>query len=247
VNQDLANVLRTSVPLFRGFSPDEVEVILPLCRIRPFRAGEVLIQSGSPSTEMFLILAGEALVRTPKGLPLVRLARPETVGEMGIFTGAPRSATVEGCQDGTLVVISRPDLLKALAEDPPMAIRMYKNVIEILSHRLRNENLHIQMYRDQVQDLEVQLQSSPPQEGTPDAPLDPKGIIEGFYRSIGVPSVSAQQRLRDAETYQAMRERGLSDEQIHQVALWTARNIRGIKAFTLVKYAIDEAIKEVQG
>ena len=246
MNQDLANVLRTSVPLFRGFSPDEIEVILPLCRIRPFRAGEVLIQSGSPSLEMFLILAGEVLVRTPKGLPLVRLARPETVGEMGIFTGAPRSATVEGCQDGTLVAISRPDLLKALAEDPPMAIRMYKNVIEILSHRLRNENLHIQMYRDQVQDLETKLQSSPP-EGTSDAPLDAKGIIESFYRSIGVPSVSAQQRLRDAETYQTMRERGLSDEQIHQVALWTARNIRGIKAFTLVKYAIDEAIKEAQG
>lgn len=246
MNQDLANVLRTSVPLFRGFSPDEIEVILPLCRIRPFRAGEVLIQSGSPSLEMFLILAGEVLVRTPKGLPLVRLARPETVGEMGIFTGAPRSATVEGCQDGTLVAISRPDLLKALAEDPPMAIRMYKNVIEILSHRLRNENLHIQMYRDQVQDLETKLQSSPPAE-TSDSPLDPKGIIESFYRSIGVPSVSAQQRLRDAETFHAMRERGLSDEQIQQIARWTARNIRGIKAFTLVKYAIDEAIKEAQG
>jgi len=246
VNQDLANILRTSVPLFRGFSPDEIGVILSLCRIRPFRAGEVLIQSGSPSAEMFLILAGEVLVRTPKGLPLVRLARPETVGEMGIFTGAPRSATVEGCQDGTLVAIARTDLLKALAEDPPMAIRMYKNVISILSHRLQNENLHIQMYRDQVQDLETKLQSGPPEE-TPDAPLDAKGIIEGFYRSIGVPSVSAQQRTRDAETYQAMRERGLSDEQIQQVARWTARNIRGIKAFTLVKYAIDEAIREIQG
>lgn len=246
MNQDLVNVLRTSVPLFRGFPPDEIEVILPICRIRPFRAGEVLMQSGSPSEEMFLILAGEVLVRTPKGLPLVRLARPETVGEMGIFTGAPRSATVEGCQDGTLVGIARSDLLKALAEDPPMAIRMYKNVVEILSRRLRNENLHMQMYHDQVQELEARVQPNPPEEA-PDTPLDPKGIIEGFYRSIGVLDVSSQQRLRDRETYQAMRERGLSDAQIQQVARWTSKNIRGIKAFTLVKYAIDEVIKEAQG
>ncbi|MSS71759.1 MAG: cyclic nucleotide-binding domain-containing protein [Candidatus Latescibacteria bacterium] len=248
MNPELANLLRASVPLFRGFPPDEVEVLLSLCRIRSFRAGDVLMQSGSPSTEMFLILSGEVLVRTPKGLPLVRLARPETVGEMGIFTGDSRSATVEGRQDGTLVVIARADLLKALAEDPPMAIRMYKNVIDILSRRLRNENLHIQMYRDQVQDLEAKVPSGaePPEEAS-GAPLNEDGIIDEFYRSIGVSDVSTQRRSRDRETYRAMGERGLSDAQIQQIARWTAKNIRGIKAFTLVKYAIDDALKASQG
>ena len=247
MNPDLAVLLRASVPLFRGFPPDEVEVILSLCRVRSFRAGEVLMQSGGPSTEMFLILGGEVLVRTPKGLPLVRLARPETVGEMGIFTGDSRSANVEGRQDGTLVVIARADLLKALAEDPPMAIRMYKNVIDILSRRLRNENLHIQMYRDQVQDLESKIPSgAEPPEAVADAPLNQDGVIEEFYRSIGVSDVSVQRRNRDRETYRAMGERGLSDAQIRQIALWTAKNIRGIKAFTLVKYAIDDALRAAQ-
>lgn len=256
MNKDLTTILRTSVPLFRGFPPDEIRALLSICRMRSFQAGDLLMQSGSPSTEMYLILSGEVLVRTSNGVPLARLSRSESVGEMGIFTGETRSATVEVQKEGTFVVISRSGLLRVLAKKPAMAVRMYKNVVEILSARLRNENLQIQMYRDRVQELETKLSSSahPPEaEDAPgrvppaevsDVPLDEAKIIEDFYHSIGAPDVSSEQHGQDRTTYQALREQGYSDAQIQQAANWTAKNIHGVKEFALVKYTIEEAFKK---
>jgi signal-transduction protein with cAMP-binding, CBS, and nucleotidyltransferase domain len=58
MNENLAGILQTSVPLFRGFSPDEIKLLLSICRIKAFAEGEVIIKAGSPSTGMYLILSG---------------------------------------------------------------------------------------------------------------------------------------------------------------------------------------------
>ncbi len=243
MNTDLTSILGTSVPLFLGFPPEDIQAVLPICHIRPFQAGEVLMQSGSPSTEMYLLLSGEVLVRGPGDIPLARISRTETVGEMGIFTGEPRSATVQATKAGHLVAISRTDLIQTLAKDPALAIRMYKNVVEILSARLRNENLHLQMYRDQVQDLDARLKSNPqPPEETAEAPSDESEVILEFYRAIGIHDASVHTVRRDQATYKDIREKGYSDEQIREAAIWTAKNIRGAKAFIMVKYAIEQAV-----
>ncbi len=248
MNTDLSAVLRTSVPLFLGFPPEDIQAVLPICQIRPFQAGEVLMQSDAPSTEMYLILSGEVLVRGPGDVPLARISRLETVGEMGIFTGEPRSATVLATRAGHLAAISRADLIQTLAKDPAMAVRMYKNVVEILSARLRNENLHLQMYRGQVQDLENRLKSAPqPAEETSEVPSTESSTIFEFYRAIGIHDLSAHSLRRDQATYKDMRERGYSDEQIREAALWTAKNIRGAKAFIMVKYAVDQAVGKPRG
>jgi hypothetical protein len=78
-----------------GFSDEDIRTVIQTCTRQKFREGEVLFGSGSPSTEMLLILSGVLLVRANTGAPLAQLFCPETVGEMGLLTGEPRSATVD--------------------------------------------------------------------------------------------------------------------------------------------------------
>ena len=248
-NKDLPTILRSSVPLLKGFSPEEIQTILSICSLRTCKEGDVLIETGTPSTEMFLILTGEVLVRTENGVPLARLAKPETVGEMGIFTGEPRSATVEVTQGGSCVVIARSELLRVLSKSPAMAIRMYKNVVEILSSRLRNENLHTQMYGDRMREMErlippAALQAGAEVHAAEGGDAEAEMVIEEFYKSIGASGPSIEKRAHDLRTYKFLLDHGYSVDQIRKAGAWTAKNIRGVKEFMMIRYTIGKSLRE---
>ena len=249
MNQSLPNLLKTVVPLFQGFSDAEISTIISICKMRDFKEGEILVESGSESTEMMLILSGALLVKTARDIPLAQLFCPETIGEMGILTGARRSATVEGVEPGRVGVMSREDLMAVLEKDEAMALRFYKNVVDVLSVRLRNENFLIQMLHEQVGELEEQLGTPDevsPEDGLPDVEgIDEDDVIALFYRQIGNPNVSDAQKERDQKVYDGLRRTGYSDEQIKHTAAWAAKNVRGIKVFSLVKHCIQEAFRGV--
>jgi CRP/FNR family cyclic AMP-dependent transcriptional regulator len=250
MNEDLAGILQTSVPLFRGFSKDETNELLSICKIRTFQAGEVLIEAGTPSTGMFLILSGELVAKTEEGHPLIQLSRPDTVGEMGIFTGETRSANVEGLRPGSVVQIDQTDMSGILQQDPLVAHKLYGNVIHILAARLRNEGLVIRMLRDQTEALEdkVLSEEQPPDEKD-DLELDETverdetSIVKDFYGLIGIEEMPNTHE-KDHQAYDEMRKQGLSEQQIWEIARWTAKNIRGVKEFVLVKYCMGEALRK---
>jgi CRP-like cAMP-binding protein len=245
VSTDLLEVLATSVPLFHGLTQAQVRLLIPICGVRPFEAGEVLIQTGSQSSDMYLVLVGAMVVKTEEGAVLARLSRMETAGEMALITGGERSATVEGLEKGLAGVISRYDLSEVLGKHPELAQTIYRNVAGILSRRLRNENYHIQALQNRVEDLEEKL-GVDQMEGLAeeDVPIEESEITRRFYQAIGIEEVSGERRKRDHVAYVAMRQLGRSDNQIMRTALWVVRNIRRVKEFTLVRYCIDEALAD---
>ena len=128
-----------------------------------------------------------------------------------------------------------------------MAAQIHRDVIEILAIRLSNENFLIQVLRDQVDALGTRCaEFAQPKKEAPKVPeptLEQDEIIQDFYQSIGNPKVTPEQHERDLEVYQEMRQMGHGNAKILQVARWTATKVRGVKALTLVKYCLDEALK----
>ena len=169
---------------------------------------------------------------------------------MGILTGARRSATIEGVEKGRVAVLPKASLMQVLDDNIDMAVRFYKNVFGVLAIRLRNENFLIEMLREQVGELENQLNVEEAdssikgcQEPIPEDDLD---VVAAFYRQIGSPDLSGVQKKRDQVAYGALRRKGYSDEQIRRTATWAAQNVRGVKAFALVKHCVEEALREEQ-
>ena len=243
MSPDLPAMLKAAVPLFQGFTDDDIRAVVAACTISKFEESEVLFETGTPSTEMLLILSGALLVRTNTGVPLAQLSCPDTVGEMGVLTNKPRSATVEGAESGTVAILKQDDLSQLLNASASRSICLYKNVTDILSVRLRNENFLVKMLRDQLEEYEQNQEPSPPTEPDPQ-PTDQDQIIADFYQRIGNPEITPAQSAKDQTAFLDMRKQGYSDAQIHKTACWSAKNVHGAKAFTLVKYCVDEALKE---
>jgi len=83
--------------LFAHVPPSEQEMLAEHLIYAPFAAGDIITRQGAVAHWLYLIVQGEAqvLVDGPAGrLPIATLRDGAFFGEMGMLTGAARSATV---------------------------------------------------------------------------------------------------------------------------------------------------------
>lgn len=120
-------VLR-SVELFRSLSDEECMRLATGLRYVPFAAGEVITRQGAVAHHLYLLAAGEVEVRLDAQghtQTVASLQAPDFFGEMGLLTGAPRSASIVAAQAVTCyqldhdafegVLKARPDVAEELA------------------------------------------------------------------------------------------------------------------------------------
>lgn len=100
-------------------------------------AGETLMHQGGPGDSMYLSISGRlrALVRDDDGVERVvrELGRGEVIGEMSLYTGEPRSATVVAIRDSVLVRLAKADFTNLLASSAQMSISLTRQMIKRLS------------------------------------------------------------------------------------------------------------------
>lgn len=136
------------ISLFNGLTVEEVKRILEVSRVQEYRAGEEVFQLGGPSHEMLILLQGELLATSKSGATLGEIAPGTSTGEMGVFTGKPRSARVVASKNSTVLTLRKHDLGRIFKEDPRFEVKVLKNLIVLLSERLADSNRHVESYDD---------------------------------------------------------------------------------------------------
>ena len=98
--------------------------------------GDVLMEQGDAGDAGYLMLSGRLriYVRDNGGAQrMVReIARGEVIGEMSLFTGEPRSATVVAVRDSVLVKLDKPRFDGLLALSPRVSLTLTRQVIQRL-------------------------------------------------------------------------------------------------------------------
>lgn len=113
-----------------------VDAALPLLQWRELTGGETLMHEGDPADGVYFVISGRlrAFVTSEEGerRAIGEIGRGETVGEMGILTGEPRTATVVAVRDTVLAHASRAAFDRLLASHPELPIHMARIIIERL-------------------------------------------------------------------------------------------------------------------
>lgn len=109
-------------PLLRGLSRRELSRLSQLFDEVTLPAGTTLMRQGKSGGEAFLLRAGAVTV-TVDDREIVTLGPGEVVGELALFDGGPRTATVTAVTDVSLFVLS-PGAFSALASEPAVARRL---------------------------------------------------------------------------------------------------------------------------
>ncbi|MCZ6634303.1 MAG: cyclic nucleotide-binding domain-containing protein [bacterium] len=128
------------IPLFQGLKPDQALVLIRVCEQKALGAREFLCHNGDSANEMYILLSGQLSVRTKEAVQVARIDPIAPVGEMGIFTGEPRSADVIALEPSNMLVLSKAKLLSLMRRHPDIEIAISRNLIATLSQRLRDAN-----------------------------------------------------------------------------------------------------------
>ena len=124
------------IPLFRDITPSESKPILSLCKPASYEAGTKIYESGSPGTEMLILLQGSVHVVLPDGTEVATVKAIDTVGEMEIVTALPRTADIVAAEDVSGMTIGKGVLEGLFQHEPFLGITLLRNIVENIAHKL---------------------------------------------------------------------------------------------------------------
>jgi NTE family protein len=183
--------------------PGVWEGLLPAIRWKHLTAGEVLFRQGDAADAMYVVVSGRlGAVRQEDDIPrtIGDIGRGETVGEMALLTGQPRSASVHALRDCVLAGLDRPTF-DELARACPRAVF---HVAKVQFERLERANRPRSLER---QRLSVMV-----------FPADPACATEAVASRLRE-EIAARGHYAMLATASQAPERGAPDRR-HRLAIW---------------------------
>ena len=130
------------IPFLKDLSADQVNRVIQAGKMMSIDAERRLCKSGEHSNAMWLLLAGELSVRDGE-IALATIESIDIVGEMGLITGMPRSASIVVTQDAVLLEIGKLRLEALLKNDIDLERKLYRNMLQSLCSKLRLTTSHL--------------------------------------------------------------------------------------------------------
>jgi CRP-like cAMP-binding protein len=122
-----------SLDLFSTLTTRQLSELANVVREERHRAGETVVRGGEFGDCMYIIDVGEVDV-TADGRLLAHMGPREYFGEMSLFDGETRSATVTATTRVRLLRLERQALFQVIDDEPGIAIA----ICQTLSRRVRN-------------------------------------------------------------------------------------------------------------
>ena len=121
---DVRSRILRQIPFLAILDARQIERLAEGTSPRRLAPNDTLIQAGEAGDSMFVVLQGHLGVHAPVDGRLIEVASlwpRDILGEMSLFTGAPRSATVVAKGPATVLEIGKPLMGKLLGEDDALA------------------------------------------------------------------------------------------------------------------------------
>ena len=124
---ELVPLLRC-VPLFSELSEDDLAQVADVALPRSFAAGEVVFREDDEGDTCYIVRSGQARAVRVHGdgrsLTLAHFRPGDIFGELAMFEGELRSATVDALEDTELLAILAADMRRLIEQHPGLAVKL---------------------------------------------------------------------------------------------------------------------------
>ncbi len=141
--------LLARAPLFAGLTKEELERIAEVSVPRSYETGQVIFREGDSGDTCFVVRSGGVRVTKTHSdgrvITLAQVTSPQMFGELAMFEGETRSASVEAIEETTAIAILAGDMRRILSEHPGIAAKMCVELADRL--RAANERITRQSFQ----------------------------------------------------------------------------------------------------
>lgn len=131
--------------LLKGLSDKELNIVKDLFVLESFAPNKVIIEEGSLTTDLYLLVEGEVSVLKwdeshRLQIPLGTLDRGEMFGEMSFMDSSPRSSSIHAVSEAKVLKLSKKRLEEGTPEEKEILNKIYINIALVNINRLRDSN-----------------------------------------------------------------------------------------------------------
>lgn len=140
----------SQISIFSGLNDEELDFLAGVALQREYPKNSYIIHEDEPGISLFIVRSGAVDVvleqSTGPSIPLSTLRSDEFFGEISLFDGKPRSATVIAREHSTIVEITRDILLTQISKHPDIALK----ILGKMSQRLRRSDEIVKQFSDRI-------------------------------------------------------------------------------------------------
>ena len=130
--------------LFHNVSPAALESLARYAKIKSYKTREEICRRGELGSQIYVIARGKVSLHTDsddgKELGFGFLGAGDIFGEIAVFDGGERTATVKAIEPTEILIIEKRDLIPFLQKNPTVAIQL----LATLAQRLRKTDEHFE-------------------------------------------------------------------------------------------------------
>ncbi|MGH8493915.1 MAG: cyclic nucleotide-binding domain-containing protein [Moraxellaceae bacterium] len=143
-------LLENRLPLFKGFSPEEVLKLTQGATLLDNQGGQLMIKRETVYRSVFVVLSGSVDVLAGERC-VATLYAGEVLGEMAYLVGGSRSANVHAGSEGASILALQENILRKVFEaEPELSARFHVNLARILALRLASMGQHVQSHSPEI-------------------------------------------------------------------------------------------------
>ena len=136
-----------SIHLFADMDYQQISTLYEAGSLLQIEADEVLCEAETIDEHLIIFLAGEMRIESAEGEQLAVIDEVRTIGEMGVFTGQPRSTYAVATQPSTVLVLASDVWSELLESDPDVGLKIQYGLIKILYGRMHDMNEELRVLR----------------------------------------------------------------------------------------------------
>lgn len=135
------------IPLFAGLSGEEYQLLLRVCRVNQYPAGELVFAQGDVGLEMYVVLAGTVEIFSDGTDTLHTMSPGDLFGEIALVSNrVRRTAGARARTDAVLLRIARQDIESLVGKAPRISYLVMRHTAEVLAERLIATNQKAGLY-----------------------------------------------------------------------------------------------------
>ncbi len=140
---DVKDILKKTY-LFYTLDDDELDLLARSVRKETYPKGHLIFDEGDEGGPLYIIKSGRVSIKKilDEGTKsnLAELGQYFFFGEISLFDGGKRSASVEAVEETECIIIEKSDFWAAMTANPVSAHKVYRAILSVHSNAIRRAN-----------------------------------------------------------------------------------------------------------